>query len=449
MLMEVDEMTGSVLLIDADSDQLNLYRSYLEAYDILVVHAMTLSEALHEAVNQRPDVVVGDLFMTAPNGQILLDVLMDETRDEAPFFLILHLEGNFKEASSYLCEERIDMLQQPIQKDVFLSKIERQMRLKRIRSTLKESEKKNSTALKYIRKIRQALKQNKELIDQEKALANNSLRQIALMVEERDQLLKTVSDLNRFYKENFDRFIDLLSSIVESKRQYHRGHAKRVAEISVFIAKSFGLPDETVRHIEVAALLHEIGQLSVPDDVVSKLPAAYSDRERDLMVYHPVKGAKLLENFSGFKEIATIIAHIHERVDGKGVPNGLRKKAIPLGSKIIAVASFFDDLLIENEKGSYDKFVEKIEENIGILFDASVVHRLRKYIQEHLIIGDEKSIAIGIFNLKPGMVLAAPIYTTKGAKLVQTGIELTETSIDQIARYSKIDPLEETVFIKG
>ncbi|MBU0994750.1 MAG: HD domain-containing protein [Proteobacteria bacterium] len=448
-MAEASKLTRKILCIDRDPEQIRDYLSYLEASGYDVDTALTADDALDSLNNHIPDLIVSDALMPGGNGKGFLETIKDRSMENEICLLIVQ-SGREREADgNLLADERIETIAKPVRRDIFLTAIKRQLAVKTLRDDLKASEIKNEKALKYIRKMNRALKNSQKLLDREKEMLNNSLRQIALMVDERGSLKKTVADLNGLYKENFDRFIDLLSSIVESKRQYHRGHARRVADISVFIARSFQLSEEAVRNIEVSARLHEIGKLAVPEEILLKTPDECSAKDRDLLTFHPVKGATLLENFSGFQEISKIIESIHERADGKGVPRGLKKDEIPLGARIISLSSYYDNLVHGRKNISMEKVFEIIDENIGLAFDSSIVNRLRQYSHAHPVDSMEKIAEIGIFNLKPGMVLAAPIYTKKGAKLIQSGASLSDASLDQIARYSKIDPLEETVFIKG
>lgn len=437
-----------ILCVDHDPEIIRCYSEFLaeSGYDVYLAASPT--EGLNLSIKHVPDLIITEAFMPCTNGNSFFECLKKEpVLDTTAIFLVYLEDGDIADEKA-MADRANDNIFKPLKKNELLSKVQVHLQVKSLQEKLGASELKFRKALRYSKKLKQTLDEKNKNFLREKEMLDNSLRQISLMVEERDALKSRLDEINRLYKENFDRSIDLLSSIIESKRQFHRGHAKKVADISVFIAREFGLDEKEIRDIEMAARLHEIGKLSIPDALALKSPDEYTTVEKDLLLYHPVKGAELLKDFVGFGEILNIIRHLHERVDGKGVPRGLKKKQIPLGSRIIAVANTFENIALREKGGLVENALAVLEEGIGLRFDSQVIHRLRKYLNAHPVNESERTNEVGIFNLEPGMVLSAPIYTSKGTKLLPADMTLTKSSIEQVARYSKIDSLDETVFIK-
>ncbi len=151
-------------------------------------------------------------------------------------------------------------------------------------------------------------------------------------------------EIERRRRESQHTFVQTLTTLAEAvdlRDPYTAGHSQRVAAYSRRLAIDLGLSDHDVQQIEHAALLHDIGKVGVPDSVLFK-DGPLDEGERDLIRRHPVIGAGLIEGIATMCEIRPCILHHHERVDGRGYPDGLVGDAIPLGARIIAVADTFD-----------------------------------------------------------------------------------------------------------
>jgi putative nucleotidyltransferase with HDIG domain len=131
-----------------------------------------------------------------------------------------------------------------------------------------------------------------------------------------------------------------VSSLIERRYPYTHGHSKRVAGHAERIASAMGLPREEVDRIRIAALVHDIGKINIPRAILSK-PGRLTDAEFAVVKRHPGDGAVMVEEL-GDPELAAIVRHHHERLDGNGYPDGLVGEDIPLGARIVAVADTFD-----------------------------------------------------------------------------------------------------------
>lgn len=141
-------------------------------------------------------------------------------------------------------------------------------------------------------------------------------------------------------------FVQLIARTLDAKDHYTAGHSLRVMDYAVKIAKSLDLPENEIELLKHACLLHDIGKIGIPDGILNK-ETPLSDKEREHIFNHPVLGKKILSTAEEFHDILDIIYAHHERVDGKGYPNGLKKEEIPLFARIIAVADTYDAMLSE------------------------------------------------------------------------------------------------------
>lgn len=140
---------------------------------------------------------------------------------------------------------------------------------------------------------------------------------------------KTVVSLSRSF-----------AQVIDSKSPYTQGKSARVAEIAGHLAEAVGLPADHVQLIRLAALLHDIGQLTVPARIMGK-PDILTLTEMQLMQRHPSYSRLILENLPGLEEVALWVGAHHERPDGKGYPEMLTTDLIPLEARIIAVANVY------------------------------------------------------------------------------------------------------------
>lgn len=137
--------------------------------------------------------------------------------------------------------------------------------------------------------------------------------------------------------------LENMADLVDLRDPYTGGHSRRVAELTAKVLAQLGVEGEDANLIVMAARVHDIGKVGVPDAILNK-PARLTDEERLQMEQHPVLGANLLLRYPDFARGVMIIRHHHERIDGGGYPDGLAGTVIPFGSLVIAVADTWDAL---------------------------------------------------------------------------------------------------------
>lgn len=135
-----------------------------------------------------------------------------------------------------------------------------------------------------------------------------------------------------------------MDEMLANRDHYTFEHAVRVAEISKLIGQSLGLPQEELEILERACLVHDIGKVAIPDDILLK-PGQFDVQDRDIMRYHPRMGADLFTRKHHDSRIAFIILHHHERLDGSGYPDGLTGVDLGILVRIVAVADVYEALV--------------------------------------------------------------------------------------------------------
>jgi putative nucleotidyltransferase with HDIG domain len=178
--------------------------------------------------------------------------------------------------------------------------------------------------------------------------------------------------------------IKVLSSITEMRDPYTAGHQKRVAELCVAIADHLGMPDEQKRGLETAALLHDVGKVSVPIEILA-CPGTLSAVQTKLVEGHVEAGYEILSDMTGPSPVAQIVLQHHERLDGSGYPAGLRGADILLEARILGVAdtaeAISSDRPYRPARGT-DAARQELETNRGILYDPAIVDAYLALIAE-------------------------------------------------------------------
>ena len=203
---------------------------------------------------------------------------------------------------------------------------------------------------------------------------SESVKQRALSLEQR--LLASMHEVEERERETLSR----LARAIELRDTGTSAYLERMAHVAGLIAEGLGLPEERVRTIELAAPLHDIGKIAIPDSLLMK-PGPLDDGERKRMQQHPSIGYQLLEDsHNRFIQIGARIAlHHHERYDGSGYPHGLAGKDIPLEARIVTVADVFDALISPRpykRAWSVEEALDYIRGQSGKMLDPDCVQAL-------------------------------------------------------------------------
>jgi HD-GYP domain-containing protein (c-di-GMP phosphodiesterase class II) len=179
-------------------------------------------------------------------------------------------------------------------------------------------------------------------------------------------------------KELFVGSLKALTSSIDAKDPYTRGHSERVAVISRWIAERLAeqepLDEEQIHRIYLAGLLHDIGKIGIDESVLSK-NGRLTPEERACIERHPAIGASILRGIKQMRDIVPGVLCHHERIDGKGYPNGVRGEAIPLTGKIVGLADSFDAMTskrIYRDAMSIEQALEEIRKGLGTQFDEKI-----------------------------------------------------------------------------
>lgn len=195
------------------------------------------------------------------------------------------------------------------------------------------------------------------------------LEQVAQRAEENRKLYE---DLRTIYSATVRAF----AAAIDIKDKYTQGHSERVGRYSEIIAREMGWSEEAVEGIQIAGYLHDVGKLVVDRDIINA-PYNINAKESSELNRHPAAGYEILAPINHpYADIPLMAKYHHERLDGRGYPEGLVDEQIPLGAKIVSLADSFDAMTTDRpyrRRRSFEDVVRDLRENSGKQFDGKVV----------------------------------------------------------------------------
>ncbi len=198
---------------------------------------------------------------------------------------------------------------------------------------------------------------------------------------------RAYEELKRSYekvKKSMISTVNAMSKVIELRDPYTAGHQQRVAKLAYAIAKEMGLPEDRIIGIQLAALIHDIGKMYIPAEILTK-PGKLTDIEFEMIKAHPELGYNALKMIDFPWPIAEIIRQHHERLDGSGYPRGLKRDEILLEARIIGVADVVEAMASHRPYRpalGVDAALEEITKNKGKLYDPVVVDICVKLFRE-------------------------------------------------------------------
>lgn len=333
-----EERDFSILIVDDDEINCKAVKAMLsEEYQVLVAHSG--SEAFQVLTDQTPDLILLDVHMPEIGGhEVLRSLKENPDHAEIPVMFLTSDEDENTEVQGF-DEGAVDFIRKPFHKDVALQRIRRVLELSYLQKNLKqEVEKQTDVAEKRRQKVERM-----------------SLQMVRALV-----------------------------NTIDAKDSYTNGHSTRVAKYSVMIAERMGYSGQKLEQLEYAALLHDIGKIGVPREIINK-PSRLTDEEYAVIKTHPGIGSNILEEISDIPGIAIGARWHHERFDGKGYPDQLGKTEIPELARIIGVADAYDAM---TSKRSYrdvlsqEIVLSELEKGKGTQFDPDIADIMIEIVKE-------------------------------------------------------------------
>jgi len=191
----------------------------------------------------------------------------------------------------------------------------------------------------------------------------------------------------RLYSHEYQGILHILTSALDERDGVTEGHSRRVADLSIIVARELGIDGDELLDIERAGILHDIGKLAVPDAILSK-PGPLSPNEWVEMRRHPDVGYQMVRDVPFLGRAAEIIRSHHERFDGSGYTRNLKEEEIPIGARIFAVVDAYDAMTSDRPyrlARSHEEALEEIRHQVGSQFDPVVVAPFFAAVRKGLI----------------------------------------------------------------
>lgn len=173
---------------------------------------------------------------------------------------------------------------------------------------------------------------------------------------------------------DYHEIIDCIVSALDAKDPYTAGHSERVSDMAIVVCNLLKMKEEDVQAVHIAAHLHDIGKIGIPDSILLK-EEKLTDDEWQKLKKHPEIGAEILSKSHHLSRLKDIVLHHHERFDGKGYPSGLKGNEIPLGARIIAICDSIDAITSNRcyrKAHDFEFCRQEIEKNLGIMYDPDI-----------------------------------------------------------------------------
>lgn len=184
----------------------------------------------------------------------------------------------------------------------------------------------------------------------------------------------------------FEATVRSLIQAIEAKDPYTRGHAERVAKLSEMTARTYGLSAEECRVIRYIALMHDVGKLGVSTKILAK-PGKLTDDEYEHMKLHPIRGYEIVSEIDFLKRAAeTAVRHHHERMDGRGYPDGLKGDEIPVIARIVMCCDAFDSMTstrVYRKAKSIEDALAELHRCVGTQFDPESLAALERALEQY------------------------------------------------------------------
>ena len=290
--------------------------------------------------------------------------------------------------------------------------------------------------------------QNEELQEWNRSLKGRVLEQTTAIRQKNEEL----HGLLKRVKEDYDAIISVFSGLVEMHGGKLRQHSRNVADLSVNAARELGISGSDLETIRIAALLHDIGEIGIPERILSRARDTMNADELKAYQQHPIRGQMAIDTIEGLRPAGLLIRHHHENLDGSGFPDKLAGEAIPLGARIIAFADQIDTASETCSGDIADQALVRAGLSVGTRLDPSLQKAFRKiarYTYYSLGAKEKELVEMELApkELREGMILSRDVSSASGILLLSRGVALDEIKLAAIRRNYELDAPLHGVFV--
>ncbi len=417
----------TILCVDDEANILSALRRLFRptGYRVLTAESGAEALALLEAEDGRVELVISDMRMPVMDGARFLG----EVRNRWPAVVRLLLTG-YADIDSTIAAINEGQIYRYIAKPWNDSEV-----IATVREALD----------------RLALEREKARLEALTARQNEELRELNANLEEKvRERTEALREAHEKLKRGFLTSIQVFANLIELRAGNVAGHSRRVADLARKVAAQMGLDGRTCQDVFLAGLLHDIGKIGLPDELLSKPPNKMTIDELGILRKHPIKGEQALMALDELRGAARLIRSHHERFDGHGYPDGLAADLIPVGAHILILANEYDGHVQGTLTGKRLEPIEArrlIVQGAGKRYDPAVVEAFVALFGKPPEPPSDE-IAVRPADLRPGMFLARDLISAEGALLLAADYMLDDNLIRQIQAYEQSEGARLTLYVR-
>ncbi|MBE9532319.1 MAG: response regulator [Proteobacteria bacterium] len=343
------ETKRNIFIVDDEAPIRKVLKTHLTREGYNVIESSGGNKVFEHLQSNHFDLVISDIRMPEVDGSEVLDYVTKEY-STIPIIMLTGLT-DINVAIDIMRRGAFDYITKPVKKAELMNTIDKALNHKDLLERNKELERQNQEYQLYLEdKVKERTKD------------------LSGKAQELNAAYKLLKDINI-------QFVQVMAEAIEAKDEYTRGHCDRMRIQSLKIGELLELSAEDLETLEYATILHDLGKIGVKETILNK-PGKLTEEEFDEIKEHPVIGEKILEGITHMGPAAKIVGAHHENFDGTGYPRGLKGEAIPLASRIIAVADIFDSMYSSRpyrKKLSLDTVLTEIRRVSGNQLDPEIV----------------------------------------------------------------------------
>jgi response regulator RpfG family c-di-GMP phosphodiesterase len=418
---EPDLPPATLLLVDDEPSILSALRRLFRPQGYRVLTAEGGAAALELVADESVDLVISDMRMPNMDGAQFLARI----RQAQPHAVRILLTG-YADISSTIAAINGGEIHRYIAKPWDDNDILLVVREALARQAL-EQRNRELTAL--------ATRQNEELRSLNASLEQRVHSRTAEIEQINDMLNVAYAEL----KSNFMLSMQIFAGLMELRHNGMSGHSRRVGDWARRVCARLRLDERTSHDIYVAGLLHDIGKIGFPDELLGKPVSLMNSEETARYRKHPLNAEAALMPLVQLQPVAKLIRSQHERCDGNGFPDRLEADEIPFGARVLAPIIDYENLLsgtLAERRFAPEDAAASIRRGIGSRYDAKVVDALLEVLKEP-VAEDLDDRCISALELAAGMVLSRDLMSPKGTLLLAAGYVFDARVVRQVREYAQ------------
>ncbi len=387
-----------LLVEDEPMELLQLSQALAQNADYEIHEASNAAEAMDMCDRIGPDIIISDYTMPGENGFDFCRRIKKHPVHSRAFFILLTGMQDVDKIVEGLNIGADDYLTKPYHQEELRSRVNAFVRIKKLQDTIDD---------------------------------------------DNIQLEKLNIDL----EDSFRGVVALLCDLMELRVPNASIRSQRAKEIMVWISQKLSMPEHQLEVLHYAALLHEIGKVSMPDALIKKSDAELTEADRLELANYPIRGQLLMRDIPVLEPVALLLRHQRENYDGTGYPDRLHRDEIPVGSRILRVITDIETAF-QQPSASLKQVEDGLLAKKGIYYDPQILLLALDFLhsKEHDFTA-ESITQVTVADLDPGMILSRDLYTSSGKKLLAKDTPLTEKIIGNIQAHHLNDPILVGVYV--